>query len=416
MQVVTQTSIVDGPLVGRSLQIKLSKSGKLEELFAYVPSEHGNELSQRDDIFVPALVMAALVNGEDLDLGGMRADPMLMRNCLSAALQHKEWVPRFKVPAVTNWVTDPAPRPTETRLALFFSGGIDSLFTLTRHSAAFPDEPTRLSPENISLALHVFHTGDSTLVARNTFAENNLGASAKSLGADFVPVFSNIMSFNAEWYQHYTRVTHSAGLASIARLLSRNLSGTFIASSSNYGDLLSAWGSSPIVDPLYSGRDMVFIDDGSTFTRFEKTEFISGLPAALAVINVCDRLDEAQGYVNCSRCQKCLRTMAALDLCGVSGAASPAFVWTDYTPQSYGKIYLKSWAERCFAVELSEAAAARGRQDIVRAIRSGMSRSMILWPMSELEDRFRHTSAARKGKDVLTKLRAVAYGALGLRR
>jgi hypothetical protein len=319
------------------------------------------------------------------------------------------------VPEVTNWTHSPAPRAASERNASFFSGGIDSLFTLTRHSEKFRRDATRLREDDIQLALHVFHTGQLNQIRRNAVAEAVLGKGAASLGASLVPVFSNIMSFDDEWTQNYARVTHGSGLASIARLVSANLSACLIASSHTYGQL-HPWGSSPVVDPLFSGRDLAILHDGSVFTRFEKTEYITMSPEALSALNVCDRLIEERGYVNCSKCQKCLRTMTALDLCGVTGDAAPAFDWTDYTPESFGQIYFKNWSERSFAEELADAAQLRGRDNIARAIRSAVRRSGVLSPLASVEDQVRHLPSARKGKRLLLKLRAGAYHAVGLRR
>ena len=384
-------------------------------MFAFVPAEFTADINPREDVFLPALVIAALVNGEDLDLDGMKIDPLLLRNCLAAARQHRAWVPRFRMPQVTNFVEDAAPRPADPRVASFFSGGIDSLFTLLRHSPSSRSDSTRVTEDDVSIALHVFHSADAARITRNLEAEAVLGRGAASLGARLVPVFSNVMSFDNEWFQNYARVTHAAGLASIARFFSANLSACLIASSHTFGDL-QAWGSSPIVDPLYSGRDLDIKHDGSTFKRFEKTEFLSGSSTALAAINVCDRLIDSKGYVNCSRCQKCLRTMTALDLCGVTGADAPAFDWTNYTQKSFGEIYLKNWSERSFAQELVQAAELRGRTDIARSIRSAIWRSSFLSPISKAEDRVRHFSFARQGKSVLLNLRAGTYRAFGLRR
>lgn len=415
MRVEGMRNLSQTGLTGRAIALRFERSRSVKELFALFPDEFAEELSTREDVFFPALVMAALVNREDLDLGGMTIDPLLLRNCLAAARQHQAWVPRFRRPEVTNYIERSDPRSERARAVSFFSGGVDSLFTLLRHSPHSREEPTRLTQRDIALAAHIFHNGAADAVVRNPSAEAALGKSAAAFDARFVPVFSNIMTFDYEWSQNYARVTHAAGLASIARLLSADLSECLIASSHTYGQL-HAWGSSPIVDPLYSDRHMSIRHDGSTFTRFEKTEFISRSATALKVINVCDRLVENRGYVNCSRCQKCLRSMTALDLCGKTGADAPAFDWTAYTPRSFGEIYLKNWSEVTFARELVDAATARGRTEIARGIRHAIFKSSILSPMAKVEDGVRHIEIVRQSKSVLLNLRAGTYRALGLRR
>lgn len=415
MRVSEAGSITSGALTGRFVKFVVGATQREHEIFALVPDAFGNELSDRDDIFLPALIMTALVIGEDLDLDGLSVDPLLLRNCLAAARQHHDWVGRFRVPTVLKGRPAAAARPASPRIASFFSGGIDSLFTLARHSGAFSADPTRVSPQDISLALHVFHSSDRTALSRNPEAESVLGRGAAALGARFVPVFSNIMTFEATWLKNYARVTHGSGLAAIGRVVSAGLSACLIGSSHTYGSL-HAWGSSPLVDPLFSGNDLQVVHDGSTFTRFEKTQLIANSPAALAVVNVCDTLTPGRGYVNCSRCQKCLRTMTAFDLCGMGGAASPAFDWSDYKPTQFGEIFFKNWSERSFANELEAAARQQGRLDMANAIHSAIARSRWLSPMAALEDKVRHTALASRHKPMLTRLRAGAYRSFGLRR
>jgi hypothetical protein len=402
-------------LVGRKIRFRRSGSESTFELFAAAPDAFASELCFRDDVFLPALLMCALVNREDIDANGLKSDPLLLRNCLAATRQHQDWVPRFRVPSVSNSISDPATIKQSGSAACFFSGGIDSLFTLLRHSAEFSSEPTRTTAANMSRAIHVFHAPGLNAIRRNSAAEAALSHGAERLGATLMPLFSNVMTFDREWFQNYARVTHSAGLASLARLVSSRLSTCMIASSHTYGGL-HPWGSSPVVDPLYSGRDLAIVHDGSTFRRSEKTELIALSPAALATINVCDRLIEREGYVNCSRCQKCLRTMTALDLAGVQGRDATAFDWSEYSSTSFGKIYLKNWSEVSFAEELVELADRKGRTEVSSAIRSAIRRSELLSPMTWIEERVRHTAPARKGKSFLLKLRAGAYRAVGLRR
>jgi len=404
-----------GAFCGRSVSFELDRTRTQHTIFAALPEAFEADLNTREDVFLPALVMAACVTRERLDLAGMRIDPLLLRNSLSAARQHADWVGNYAAPAVTNERPSPAEPPEPQRVASFFSGGVDSLFTLIRHSPAFADDPTRALSMNVAMAFHVFHTPRPSEIATLTEAERRLEAAADAFDAKLAPVRSNIMTFEPAWRESYARATHGAGLASIARVFGASLGTALIASSHTYGGL-HAWGSSPLVDPLYSGRDLKIVHDGSTFTRFEKTELMARSEAALAVVNVCDTLVDGRGYVNCSRCQKCLRTMTALDLCGKTGGAAPAFDWRAYKPTGFGGIYFKNWSEQSFAEELIHAADARGRRDIADAARSALSRSRLLSPISAMEDALRHSALAQKSRPLLRGLRAGAYRAIGLRR
>ena len=74
--------------------------------------------------------------------------------------------------------------------------------------------------------------------------------------------------------------------------------------------------SNPQTDPLWSTETLEFIHDG-TVTRLEKIKSLAAHQYALDLLRVC-----YQGSTyNCSRCEKCVRTMISLRLLGLSSAA-----------------------------------------------------------------------------------------------
>ncbi len=413
MRLVGLKQVQRDGLAGHVIDVESSAIGTAARLFAFLGDEHASDVSSREDAFVPALVMAALVAREDLDLGGIRADPLLVRGALAAARQHAQWWERFRVPEISGWQSARADLRPAARAIAFFSGGLDSQFTLLRHVAANKAEPTRSTSADIVAAPHLFHTDNVDKIERGSPAEMQLSDAVLRLGSQLLPIYSNIMVWHPDWHHYYGPVTHGAGLASLARAFGANIDTCLIASSDAFGNL-SPWGSSPLVDPLFSARDLQVVHDGSMFTRVEKTEYISRYPDTLRSLNVCDQIVIGRGYVNCSRCQKCLRTMTALDLCGMRGKAA-AFDWSDYKPTSFGEIFLKPY-ESVYAVELIAAAEARGRYEIARSIKSSLRRSRLFGAFSGIEEALRHSRSARRAAPWLRKLRLTAARAVGLRR
>ncbi|MBY0421096.1 MAG: hypothetical protein K2Q06_02250, partial [Parvularculaceae bacterium] len=348
---------------GLECDVEGPEPGAARRLFAAAPRRFEALVSRREDVFLPIAIFLGLVADADVDLDGLEVDPLLLRNVLAAARQHEAWTPRFRVPSVFG--ANEAPSTLKGQgVACFFSGGVDSFFTLTRHGGGFESEPTRATDRSIDFAAHVVHLDGLDKLASPPRLDERLVEAARSLGAAFEPIYSNMMTLHPLWKRNYARITHGAGLASVAHAFSSNIGQWLIASSHSYGGL-KPWGSSPIVDPLYSGGGLRFIHDGSTFTRVEKTAFLARSPVALGALNVCDKRSESGAYRNCSRCQKCLRTMTALDLAGARGAA--AFDWSAYAPDAFGHVYFKDWSERSFALELAAAARATGRGDIAEA-------------------------------------------------
>ena len=111
------------------------------------------------------------------------------------------------------------------------------------------------------------------------------------------------------WGYHY----HGSCLAAVAMLLSGSLRKMFIASSGCY-DRLVPWGSTYTLDPLWNTAHMELDHDGSEYDRLGKVRALANDDLALRYMRVCYQNPE-QG-TNCGRCEKCLRTMVALRLCG----------------------------------------------------------------------------------------------------
>src|SRR5262249_20650425 len=156
-------------------------------------------------------------------------------------------------------------------------------------------------------------------------------------------------------------------------LLSKGISTILIGSTFPYGETVPH-GSHPMIDGLFSSMLLDVEHDGAHFNRLEKTLYVARSPEAMEVLRVCTRnLNESE--INCSRCQKCLRTMLTLDLAGVTGSKAPTFDWSDYTPDKFGNIFLRSASIRNFAMEVLEAATTLNRQDIVEPIQKALRRS-----------------------------------------
>ncbi|MGH7130212.1 MAG: hypothetical protein ACREIV_16705, partial [Planctomycetaceae bacterium] len=106
---------------------------------------------------------------------------------------------------------------------------------------------------------------------------------------------------------------HGAALASVGLALAGVVHTVFIPSTSAFVEL-RPWGSHPALDPLWSTEQVEFVYDGGEARRDEKIRFIASSAAALQSLRVC--WENRAGAYNCGRCEKCLRTMIELQLCG----------------------------------------------------------------------------------------------------
>lgn len=384
-------------------------------VFIGVPDKFSYMLSTRQDTFLPLALMLSLVRGEPLDLSVIEVDPLFLRNVKSAIAHHASWRKNLKFNAPVN-ISEAKENPQiKKEAAAFFSGGIDSLFTLVRHSESRSASIGAVIPCDLSYALHVFHRDHMAAASKIEAESRVLKTAAQNLGIQFVPVLSNIMVFDRVWWDAYVPVGHGAALSTIMHALSNGFGHGIIGSSHSYGTLIP-WGSSPITDPLYSSSSLEIIHDGSTYTRVEKTKAISESKAALQSINVCDHMVENEGYVNCSKCQKCLRTMITVDLLNKgSEAACPSFDWSEYTADKFGALLLKNKSEMSFAYEIKDAAYGI-RPDIVAAVDQAIRRSRRFAPLSKVENLVKSTQFARSNRKALQKARHGFYKLIGVNR
>lgn len=264
--------------------------------------------------------------------------------------------------------------PVETgRRGAFFSGGVDSFFTLHKGQSRFTD----------LIYIHGFDVRLDDLERRS--AIHRMGSSvAEAMGMRFLEFESNlgkvIQSFG-EWPQH----GHGLGLACIARSLSGELESVTIPGTHSIASQ-KPWGSWLETDPLFSDEKMGVEHDACEAERIDKLRVLAQFPLALRNLRVCwERVD---GMYNCCRCEKCLRTMVSLQAFGVlhQGQAFPL----PLDPARVAAVRLPREGLRIFPRENLEMLESQGLGDspIAKALRRQLRRP-IWWNLQVLKWRKR---------------------------
>jgi hypothetical protein len=194
---------------------------------------------------------------------------------------------------------------TFERVASFYSGGVDGSHTLCRNFS----DISHLVMLPIELA------GNSPELWRKSVAKN--AQFARSIGKELVPIETNAKEWTDKRRIHWA-FAQGLVLASMGRLLQAKR--LYIASSHRY-DQLFPWGSHTLTDPMWSTESTNVIHDGAAFRRSEKMKEICKNEQVMNNLRVCWR----SIYDNCGKCSKCIRTMTALYLLGVSTQALPRF-------------------------------------------------------------------------------------------
>ncbi|MEZ5756873.1 MAG: hypothetical protein R3D86_01480 [Emcibacteraceae bacterium] len=189
--------------------------------------------------------------------------------------------------------------------ASFFSSGVDAFYTAYNK----PRSSNKILIHGFDLSVSKEAEFEAHL--------NRISGVVEKLGEELVFVKTNIRQ--TRWKQtRWQAISHGAALASIALLFEKHFSEIFIPSSmGDYSDLY-CWGSHPLTDPLFSTSTTNIITDGDGLSRLDKIKFLAGYDYALRHLHVCIRGKDGTGQdeVNCSHCEKCYRTMIALELAG----------------------------------------------------------------------------------------------------
>jgi hypothetical protein len=403
-------------VAGVSVAVRENRSGVQRHIWMAVDEEDADHLSDRQDIFLPTLAFYATLIAEDVDLGGARVDPYFVRNVEHAAQQYARWFHRLRVPLLTNLTREETQNQMD-RIAAFCSGGIDGMFSVLRHTESNPIDPSRSRTGNLSHAYHVLYSQTTDEIASHGPAASALTTAVGAWGVKLVRVYSNIYLFAPAQSQNYAMITHGAAFASLAHALSARTGATMLASSHTDGNYMP-YGSTPEVDPMFSSSGMAFIHDGSHYTRMEKVAYLCRNAEALGALNVCDRREPEGDYENCSRCHKCLRSMIAIDLEGKAGDTAPAFDWSHYSPEAFGRLQLRGEGvgdEQVFAEEIRNAARGR-RTDIEKSATRALQRSKLFTPMFLFEDAAKRFVSNKSARQFLKQLKRRVLTLVGAAR
>jgi hypothetical protein len=198
-------------------------------------------------------------------------------------------------------VASPPVRRADRRIATFFSAGLDSFAALLRNpeitdliyiagmdapvGEGFEDHHARARGAVSRIAEQV----DKPLITLETNARDLYGGLVG-------PLFGGEI------------------LAAGARAVAAEISRLYVASSQCYRWLLEN-SSHPMLDPLWGRGALEVIHEGAELSRAEKLEAIAGNELVRATLRVC--WEGTGSHYNCCRCEKCLRTMVALEALGV---------------------------------------------------------------------------------------------------
>jgi len=183
--------------------------------------------------------------------------------------------------------------------AMFFTGGVDSFFTLRRRG----NEIERL------IFVNGFDIGLDD-VRRFAAAREWIDGVARLLGIKAAYPTTDLKTHPMFHALRWGLVSHGAALATVAHAMAPLMSRVFVAST----DVNPPWGSTPELDPLWSSGAVEIVNDGSEFNRLSKVRAIADWEPVHRYLKVC--ISNQARDLNCGACEKCVRTQLAFAAAG----------------------------------------------------------------------------------------------------
>ena len=289
-----------------SARVDYDDSGLESEVYWYeFPEELKEHISEAGDAWLIALLPLAISINESISID-RPVDPFLFENAYELLDAWRFWfpeLPRIEIHAPAGEYQ--VQKASRNRNGQFFSGGVDSFYTALRHG----QEDPRCTDDLIFCWGFDVPLTNPEAMGR---IQASLSRSAEKLNKKLIIVATNIRETQfgkLDW----AHISHGCAMASVGLFLEPLFRRLLIPSSDGYVEA-EAYGSHAFTDHLFSTSNMHVIHDGSASSRQQKTELVAKHPEAIEGLRVCW---QSFSDNNCGRCEKCIRTMIDLELCGV---------------------------------------------------------------------------------------------------
>ena len=274
------------------------------------PSTYSSLLTRRADPFIIATAVHASRRYQNLHVHGTVSDGLFanlaeFQAAFSAFHNHRTAQP---VAYTASDLAAPVGAGRRAKGITAFSGGVDSCFSVFRHTALSSLAPKR----NLDGAL-MMHGFDIPLDQSQVFAQSAQRSQhmTEEAGLRLYTGATNIRILPVPWED-----TFAAAVAGSLSFFQSAFSYGLVPSFQEWSQARFDHGSNPLTDPLLSSPSFQIVHDGAGYGRIEKLRHLTEWPGALRHLRVC--WQGAQLDRNCCTCEKCLRTMLMLDVCGIS--------------------------------------------------------------------------------------------------
>lgn len=283
--------------------------GKKQQLWYSLPMKYQAAIPTHCNAFVVATLFLAMNYPAELVVHG-EVDRTLLQNLIEFQTAWVAWCPRYQIIEI---IADREIDSSDTTLGIknnqaimTFSGGVDSCFTLGRHTKF---EVGR-QHQNLTAGVMV-HGFDIELDQPEVFARAFARSKVilDSVGVELIPLVTNFRELNQDWEN-----AHGAAIVSCLMCLENLYPIGLVASGPSYKSLVFPQGSNPLTDRYLSSSSFQVIHDGAGYSRLEKIKEISDWQEVRDHLRVC--WEGAELDKNCCQCEKCIRNILSFRALG----------------------------------------------------------------------------------------------------
>jgi len=268
----------------------------------------GLELRPAAEAFASVFAQHAQAAGATLEMPGP-VDPVWRSGMEKLAELYTDWwgypafCPVLAEPRADTPAGRPDPDPANAgRLGQCFTGGIDSFYSLLHGRW----------PCHGLVYVHGYDIPIDDTPRMDAF-RSELRSIADQRGKYVFELATNLRDV-ALFRRLRWEETHGPAIAAAGLLLRDHLDGLVVPPSFQRDRNIKGHGSHWKSDPLHSTHDFAMIHDDADLYRHQRAEAIAPHPLVQKYLRVCWENRARAG--NCSRCEKCLRTMASLEAVG----------------------------------------------------------------------------------------------------
>ena len=297
------------------IELRYSLSGKdlPNYLWYKIDPTYANFLTDKSDAALVALLMPAMIRGEDLHFLGKISEELLYNASgrLQSVLQTMmPTLNKVKVTAIEVCETEERAKGVATG----FSAGIDSFSAFIDHYNV--DKPGFKLTHLIFNQVGASGSSDASYLRKKKMADQ--------FKIPLIKIKTNLYEIYEPSRKEYLikfKASHTYRNTSVAHLLHNGIGRFYYASTYSYahiyvGEALDCSYCDPISLPLLSSSSLSTISVGSEYSRVEKTIQVSNFNESYGNLEVCVVYGKKSDKINCGRCHKCLRTLLTLEIDG----------------------------------------------------------------------------------------------------